>query len=157
MTKYANRGMWFEKAIEQTNKVYKQKDIAQIDKIATPIRYNPRTKQANYSGKSTVDFIGCNNKGQLVAFDAKQTKTKSLPYDNISKHQTDYLRKAKRFGADAFFLVFFAEYNECYKIDINDYLVYKENNARKSIPYDYFVKNAQKIESQNGVAFDYLQ
>lgn len=156
MTRYGNRGMWFENAIESTNKVYKAKNKAQIDKIATPISYNPKTRKGYYKDKSTVDFVGCNNKGQLVAFDAKQTAQKSLSYSNVTDHQVNYLRRVKRLGADAFFLVYFKEFGECWKLDIDDYLTFKMNNTRKSIPYKYFTEKAKHVVSQNGAIFDYL-
>lgn len=156
MVNYKNRGKWFEKAIEQSNNIYKQKNIALVDKIATPVNFNPRTKQAFYSGKSTVDFIGCDNTGRMIAFDAKEVKDKNLPYNNIKQHQIDYLLKAHKLGAHAFFLVFFRFNDTCFKMNISDFMIHKHTTERKSIPYDWIEKNCTKIISRNGLMFDYL-
>lgn len=156
MVNYRNRGKWFEKAIEQTNTVYKRKGLAIVDKIATPINYNPRTKKAFYESKSTVDFIGCDSTGQMIAFDAKEVSGKSLPFANIQQHQIDYLLNVNKLGARAFFLIFFKFDNSCYRLDINDYLIYKQTSDRKSIPFEWITNNAKEIVSKNGAMFDYL-
>lgn len=156
MVRYANRGKWFEKAIEQSNNVYKRKNIAIVDKIATPINYNPKTKKAFYENKSTVDFIGCDFNGKMIAFDAKEVSSKSLPFTNIKRHQIDYLSSVNKLGADAFFLVFFKYENLCFKLDINDFLIFQQTENRKSIPLEWLEKNTRKVYSKNGCMFDYL-
>lgn len=156
MINYGNRGKWFEKAIEQTNMIYKNKGIAIIDKIATPVNYNTRTNKAFYEGKSTVDFIGCDFNGKLVAFDAKETSQKNIPLANIKQHQIDYLMNVSKLGASAFFLIFFKLENKCYKLDIHDFMIFKQTAKRKSIPFEWFESNAKEIVSKNGCMFDYL-
>lgn len=156
MVNYANRGKQFEKLIEHTNNVYKQKGIAVIDKIPTPVNFNPRTKKAFYEGKSTVDFIGCNYKGRMIAFDAKKVSGKSFPFKNIANHQVEYLKDVKRLGASAFFLIYFDFNDTCFKLQINDFIIYRQTNDRKSIPYEWLEHNATKVISRNGLIFDYL-
>ncbi|MCJ1783105.1 Holliday junction resolvase RecU [Mammaliicoccus sciuri] len=152
----ANRGMWFETVIGNINRVYKHKEIAIIDKVATPISYNTRTGKARYQEKSTVDFVGCNNKGKYIAFDTKEVKIKNLPLKNVSDHQVKYLTDTKRMGAEAFLLVLFRFNDTCFKLDIDQFNDFKKQHERKSIPYEWFNENAELVRSGNGVIFDYL-
>lgn len=156
MVNYRNRGKWFEKAIEQSNTVYKHKGIAIVDKVPTPVNFNPRTNKAFYEGKSTVDFVGCDNTGRMIAFDAKEVKEKSLPYANIKQHQIDYLLQTHKLGARSFFLVFFRFNNTCYRMNISDFMIHKHTSKRKSIPYAWIEENCVQIVSKNGAMFDYL-
>ncbi|WP_081289174.1 Holliday junction resolvase RecU [Mammaliicoccus sciuri] len=154
--KQANQGMWFETVLGNINRVYKQKNIAIIDKVATPISYNTRTGKARYQEKSTVDFVGCNHKGKYIAFDTKEVKIKNLPLKNVSDHQVKYLTDTKRMGAEAFLLVLFRYNDTCFKLDIDQFNDFKKQHERKSIPYEWFKRNAELVRSGNGVIFDYL-
>lgn len=156
MSNQKNRGKWFEKAIEQSNTIYKYKNMALVDKIATPVNFNTRTGKAFFSAKSTVDFIGCDSNGRMIAFDAKEVAQKNLPHGNIADHQLEYLRRAHKLGADAFILVLFRFTNECFKINISDFYLHKHTEKRKSIPYDWIKQNCTKVVSRNGIMFDYL-
>ena len=155
-TRRGKRGKWFEKVITNVNTMYKRRNIAIIDKIATPINYNTRTGKAFYEGKSTVDFIGCKASGQMVAFDTKEVEGKSFPFKNAGDHQIRYLLDTHNMNCDSFLLIFFKYNQTCYKLRIEDYIRYKNNTDRKSIPYDWFVDNAELVVSNEGLAFDYL-
>ena len=69
--RYGNRGMWLENAIIHTNKQYRVKQLARIDKVPTDISYNTRTNKAYYKSKGTVDFTGLDKDGRFIAFDTK--------------------------------------------------------------------------------------
>ncbi|WP_026866616.1 Holliday junction resolvase RecU [Jeotgalicoccus marinus] len=154
---YANRGKFLEDVIDRTNIVYKNKNIALVDKVATPINYNTRTGKAFYKQKSTVDYIGCINNGPFIAFDAKQTAKKSFPFNNVSEHQKNYLQKVHELGHLAFLIIYFTDYKECYRLTIDKYLEYERTVDRKSIPYEWMTKHATLIKTGAGTPLDYLK
>lgn len=154
-TKYGNRGMWLENAITHANRQYRSKGLARIDKVPTDISYNTRTNKAYFKSKGMVDFIGFNKEGRFIAFDTKNTNSTSLPLNNIKQHQIDYLKEVAESKGIAFFLIYFNQYQELYRLDIEDYLKLVLTINRKSIPYSYFEKT-KPIKSKNGIIFDYL-
>ncbi|MCI2896241.1 Holliday junction resolvase RecU [Staphylococcus hominis] len=153
--RYGNRGMWLENAIIHTNKQYRAKQLARIDKVPTDISYNTRTNKAYYKSKGTVDFKGLDKEGRFIAFDTKNTNGTSLPLSNIKQHQVDYLQEIKAMNGSAFFLIYFSKYKELYRLDIATYLSAIKVLDRKSIPYSFF-DEFEPIRSKNGILFDYL-
>lgn len=153
---YANRGKFLEDVIDRSNIVYRNKNIALINKIPTPISYNTRTKKAFYKEKSTVDYTGCVNNGPFIAFDAKQIQGKRFPFDKLSQHQKDYLRMTSAMGHTAFLLIYFTDYKECYRLTIDKYLEYEQTADRKSVPHDWMTKHATLITTGAGAPLDYL-
>ncbi len=158
MPNYRNRGKHLERMIEISNKQYKIKDIAIIDKIPTPMTHRSKNGEiysAKYSKKSTVDFIGISN-GKFIAFDTKQTSLTNLPFKNIEQHQIEYLTSTHEQGGICFILVLFTKFNELYKLDINELITLKEILNRASIPYTWFKENKIPITSNNGIIYNYL-
>ena len=92
----------------------------------------------------------------MIAFDAKETKQKSLPFANIKQHQINYLLDVKQHGGIGFFIVRFDFCDEMYTIDVDEVVALMERSERKSIPYDYFKNMADRVESRNGIVIDYL-
>ena len=79
---FANRGMSFEAAINETNNYYLSRDIAVIYKKPTPIQivkvdYPKRSRakivEAYFRQASTTDYSGV-YKGYYVDFEAKETE-----------------------------------------------------------------------------------
>lgn len=159
MPDYRNRGKYLERMIEISNKQYKIKGIAIIDKIPTPMTHRSKNGEiygAKYSKKSTVDFIGISN-GKFIAFDTKQTSLTNLPFKNIEQHQIEYLTSTQSMGGICFILVLFTKFNELYKLDINELITLKETLNRASIPYTWLKENKRPIKSSNGIAYNYLE
>lgn len=150
-----NRGMLLERMIEQSNKQYRLMGAALINKIPTPTKISQKKGYAFYSEKSTVDFIGvC--EGVHVAFDAKEVQGKAFPFRRVSQHQIDFLKDTQKQGGDAFLLILFKDYNELYKLTINQLVELTHTLDRKSIPYQWFKDNLKAIRGRNGVYYDYL-
>ena len=139
----AHRGMSLEEDITLSNQYYLSHDIAVIYKKPTPIQIvkvdYPRREaakivEAYYKTPSTTDYNGL-YRGKYVDFEAKETKVKTFPFANISKHQIDHLQKIINHGGIAFVIIAFTSLNEVYLIDashmINDYY----HSQRKSITY----------------------
>lgn len=150
------RGSTLEQFINLTNDVYKEKKLAIIQKIPTPItpvKINQQTKNitlAYFNEKSTVDYMGV-VQGIPVCFDAKETSKNYLPLQNIHQHQVDFMENFQQQEGIAFMLVYFKMYEEYYFLPFKDVFKYwqdAKNGGRKSIPYKNFDK--KYLIKQNG-------
>ena len=106
---HANRGMEFERLINEANEVYRQKGIAVFTKIPTefiPIRRNGQMVGAKVTHKSVADYIGV-FKGIPVAIEAKSTNQKRISYNDVKPHQEKFLNDWVRTGGRAFVIVSF--------------------------------------------------
>ena len=97
---HANRGKLLENIIEYSNKQYKSKGLATIQKVPTPIKILKTLPGGKILGflekKSTVDFTGVYN-NTSVAFDAKQTSIKTrFPLENVESHQIRYMESYEK-------------------------------------------------------------
>ena len=161
---YGKRGMVLENMVEYSNKVYKNKGMALIDKVPTPwsVQYNKKTgkvMRAYPQKKGTVDFVGISH-GRSIAFDAKNTNERTrFPLSNVEQHQVDYLLNHQDHGGISFFLFYFEKHQEAYLMQIEQFSVWWDaqyQGGRKSIPYDWFTVNVDRVKTQRGVPLDYL-
>ena len=161
----AHRGMSLEEDITLSNQYYLSHDIAVIYKKPTPIqivkvdyprREAARMVEAYYKTPSTTDYNGL-YRGKYVDFEAKETKVKTFPFANISKHQIDHLQKIINHGGIAFVIIAFTSLNEVYLIDashmINDYY----HSQRKSITYEKIKNLGHLIPQGYQPRLDYLK
>ena len=90
------RGSTLEEMINRTNEQYRDKHLALIQKVPTPITPIKIDKEsrhitlAYFEKKSTIDYIG-SVQGIPVCFDAKECKTDSFPLANIHEHQVTFM------------------------------------------------------------------
>jgi recombination protein U len=159
------RGQALEECIIQSNKTYKLKGLALVDKVPTPwtVHYDKRTGRvirAFPREKGTVDFVGISH-GRGIAFDAKSTKeTTRFPLKNIEQHQIDYLLQHKDQGGISFFIIDFSKKDERYYVPIEKMAEWWEDQfkgGRKSIPYEWFYLNCERIMTGNGAVINYLK
>ncbi|KAA0944099.1 Holliday junction resolvase RecU [Sporosarcina sp. ANT_H38] len=160
---HANRGAVLERLIDMTNQQYRNKGIADIRKIPTPVQIqsNVRGKITGYITKGEwVDYSGVWN-GKAVVFDVKETSSKtSFPLDNISEHQFQLLKSWREKGAWAFLLVSFTKHDEVYLLPVGLLERYWEdarNGGRKSIPHKDFMMDCELIQSEKGYVLHYLK
>ncbi|USK72699.1 Holliday junction resolvase RecU [Peribacillus asahii] len=168
---YANRGKLFENDIIRSNTAYKHKKWAFVEKTEPifhqlPSHYLPKRLQGQkqykigyYEGKGFVDFFGvC--QGRALAFEAKSTTIKtSFPLKNINAQQVADLEFWHQLGGISFVLIQFEQQREVYILHYPDLKKWWDgalNGERKSIPYDWFVMNCEKVKSTRGVILDYL-
>ena len=157
--------MSLEEDITLSNQYYLSHDIAVIYKKPTPIQIvkvnYPRREaakivEAYYKTPSTTDYNGL-YRGKYVDFEAKETKVKTFPFANISKHQIDHLQKIINHGGIAFVIIAFTSLNEVYLIDashiINDYY----HSQRKSITYEKIKNLGHLIPQGYQPRLDYLK
>lgn len=160
---YANRGMALENDINETNKYYREYDIALIYKKPTPIRVtktnyqNMRIVDGFFESPSTLDYNGV-YKGYYIEFDAKETRSKtSFTINNIHNHQIDYIKKVMKHGGIVFLIVRFTLLNKNYLLKGKDLIDYINNNNKKSIPISFFEDNCYKLDIKYAPRLDYIK
>ena len=106
------RGSTLEDMINHTNDLYREKKLALIQKIPTPItpvsidKTSRHITLAYFDQKSTVDYIGA-VQGIPVCFDAKECNTDTFPLQNIHEHQVVFMENFEKQMGIAFFLISF--------------------------------------------------
>ena len=119
------RGSTLEELVNRTNEQYREKGLALIQKIPTPItpvkmdKTSRHITLAYFEQISTVDFIGA-VQGIPVCFDAKECAVKTFPIMNIHEHQVKFMEDFEKQGGISFILLFFSSLNETYYIHFKD-------------------------------------
>ncbi len=158
---YANRGLELEEILEVSNKQYRHRRLAYVNKMPTPTKVLSNGK-GFYSQKSTVDFVGTVLEGKFICFDAKQTnEINKFPLTNIHSHQVEYMQEVTWLGGIAFIIVYFAKLDEFYRLDFqylkdywNEYQLHKGKRGFGSIPKcDLKVQ----VKQEYGIVLHYLK
>jgi recombination protein U len=142
------KGNELEKRANRQNILYRKNNKALILKVEVPIII---TRKGLVAKQSTVDYTGTLNGGKSIAFDAKETQSKtSFPLTNIEDHQLAYLRFQQNLGGIAFFMIHFKKVypDKVFITPIELIETYKNGNGRKSIPFKDF-KDEWLIEIEN--------
>lgn len=126
-----------EKTINNVNLLYRKSKEALIIKVPVPIILTDRGLVAQ---KSTVDYTGILNGGKFIAFDTKETMSKtSFPLANIHQHQLIYLEYVEVLKGISFFMIQFKNINKnVFITPISLIKKYWYGNSRKSIPFTEF-------------------
>ena len=117
------RGSTLEELINRTNEQYREKGLALIQKIPTPItpvkmdKTSRHITLAYFEQKSTVDYIGA-VQGIPVCFDAKECCVKTFPLANIHPHQVAFMDEFEKQKGIAFFLIYFSADNVFYYLTL---------------------------------------
>lgn len=113
------RGSVLEEMINYTNQQYRDKKLALIQKVPTPItpvRFDKNSRHitlAYFEKKSTVDYIGA-VQGIPVCFDAKECNTDVFPLQNIHQHQVNFMKDFEEQQGLAFLILYFSHRDEIY-------------------------------------------
>ena len=154
---HANRGLSFEKEIENKCSEYHKQKIALIHKVPTEfklIRKGAKIINAfPVKDSDFVDFIGIyNQKG--IAMECKETKNKtSFPLSNISEYQLDFLDLWELLGGKSYFLIRFSTHNKVFIIPYGQFNDIIKTIDRKSIPYDWFLQNTTEVIDYDFLAY----
>ncbi|MFR1834303.1 MAG: Holliday junction resolvase RecU [Lachnospiraceae bacterium] len=158
------RGSDLEDLINRTNDSYREKKLALIQKVPTPITPVSIDKEsrhitlAYFEQKSTVDYIGA-VQGIPVCFDAKECRVKTFPLQNIHSHQIAFMKEFEEQGGISFIILSFTALNEIYYLPFQEvYRFWKrmEEGGRKSFTYDELDKSWQ-IRSHRDMFVHYLE
>lgn len=166
------RGSTLEELVNRTNEQYKEKGLALIQKLPTPItpiridKENRHITLAYFEKKSTVDYIGA-VQGIPVCFDAKECSTDSFPLANVHDHQLEFMEQYEKQGGVSFLLIFYSKRNEFYYLrlkELKEYWDRVQQGAKKRFYYeelnpDYFLrqKNGLLIPYLDGIQKDLLE
>lgn len=150
------RGSTLEEIINHTNELYRQKGLALVQKIPTPItpvkidRENGNISLAYFEKDSTVDYIGV-VQGVPICFDAKECATDTFNMRNIHEHQIEFMRDFEKQQGISFLIIMFTARNDFYYMrfsELDRYIKRVENGHPKNFKYEelsdkYFIKQEQ--------------
>lgn len=158
------RGSTLEEFVNRTNEQYREKGLALIQKIPTPItpvrmdKENRHITLAYFEQRSTVDYIGA-VQGIPVCFDAKECCVDTFPLQNIHSHQVEFMREFEKQGGVAFFLIFFSHENKFYYLTFRQLMTFwkrMEDGGRKSFRRDE-LDEAFYLVQKSGFLIPYLE
>ena len=121
------RGSTLEDIINRSNDSYREKKLALIQKVPTPITPISIDKEsrhitlAYFDQKSTVDYIGA-VQGIPVCFDAKECAVETFPLHNIHPHQIAFMREFEEQGGISFIILSYTVKNEIYYLPFDEIL-----------------------------------
>ena len=158
------RGSVLEELINRSNDKYREKNLALIQKIPTPITPIKMDKEHNhitlayFDKKSTVDYIGI-VQGIPVCFDAKECTTDTFPLHNIHEHQMEFMEQFEKQGGISFFIILFLCRDEKIYVPYRHVLKFwnrMKDGGRKSFRYEE-LDQTYIIRSHSGVMLHYLE
>ena len=164
---FANRGMSFEKMINESNNYDLSRGLAVIHKKPTPIQivkvdypHRSRAKivEAYFRQASTTDYSGV-YKGHYIDFEAKETRQKkSMPMKNFHSHQIEHMEAVLEQKGICFVLLHFSSLRETYLLPAS-YLIefYKIDKGGKFMPLTYIQEHGYPIEMQQLPSIPYLE
>ena len=163
---FANRGMTFEAAINDSNTYYLTHKIAVIHKKPTPVQivkvdYPKRSRakivEAYFRQASTTDYSGV-FKGHYIDFEAKETRNKtSMPMKNFHAHQIEHMAQVLDQEGICFVLLHFSTLKETYLLPALPLIEFYEiDKGGKSMPIDYIRQHGYAIEMGAFPSLPYL-
>lgn len=163
---FANRGMSFEAAINDSNQYYLTRGLAVIHKKPTPVQivkvdYPKRSRakivEAYFRQASTTDYSGV-FKGHYIDFEAKETRQKTaMPMKNFHAHQIEHMDQVVQQGGICFVLLHFSTLKETYllpAVHLIDF--YRLDQGSKSMPLTYIRQHGFGIEMGSFPSLPYL-
>ena len=138
------RGSTLEELINRTNEQYRERGLALIQKVPTPITPITIDKEsrhitlAYFDRKSTVDYIGA-VQGIPVCFDAKECAYDTFSLQNIHPHQVQFMDGFEKQQGIAFLIIYFTAREEIYYMpfrDVKRFWERAEEGGRKSFRYE---------------------
>ncbi len=158
------RGSALEELINHTNESYRERKLALIQKIPTPItpveidKGSRHIKLAYFNQKSTVDYIGA-VQGVPVCFDAKECAASTFPLQNIHPHQMAFMREFERQGGISFIILSYTGRDEMYYLPLDEverFWQRMEKGGRKSFTYEE-VDKSWRIRRHRDILVHYLE
>ena len=150
------RGSALEDMVNRTISDYRDKKLALIQKIPTPIVPTKMDSEghitlAHFDKKSTVDYIGVVQEIP-VCFDAKECKEDKFPLANIHKHQFEFMKEFEEQGGISFILIYFSNRQIAYYLRCSEL---KSFWSKKSIRFDE-LNDEYKINMKGKIKIDIL-
>ena len=158
------RGSLLEEMINMTNNKYREKGLALIQKVPTPItpinidKDNRHITLAYFEQKSTVDYIGV-VQGIPICFDAKECAVDTFSLNNVHEHQIEFMKDFEEQNGIAFLLIYYK------KQDVFYYLTFERlyefwnraiSGGRKSFRFDE-LDSSYQIKMLGGSCIHYIE
>ncbi len=157
------RGSMLEEQINLTNEKYREKKLALIQKVPTPItpieidKNSRHITLAYFDKKSTVDYIGV-VQGIPVCFDAKECATDVFALQNVHEHQVQFMQEFEAQSGIAFLLIYYKKRNLYYYMrcrELQRFWNRAVNGGRKSIPFEEL--SEEYFIAEKGLYIPYLE
>lgn len=138
------RGSFLEEIINLTNEHYREKGIALIQKIPTPItpieidKASRHITLAYFDQKSTVDYIGV-AQGFPICFDCKECAVDTFSLQNVHEHQVKFMDEFKKQGGISFILIYYTHKDCIYYMkseELSAFYKRASDGGRKSIRFE---------------------
>lgn len=157
---HANRGLKFEKLIENKCEELQNNRLALIHKVPTDWRVTRvGAKIVNaypISESKMVDFVGVYNK-YSIAIEAKETsEEKRFPFANIKQSQIDFMNLWCELGGRGYYIIHFKKHEKVFWLNSKQMHNCIDTIGRKSAPYDYFLNNTIELEYDKLNFIDYI-
>ena len=158
------RGSTLEEMLNVSIEKYREKGLALIQKIPTPIKPMEMDKArgqitlAFFDQKSTVDYIAL-VQGVPVCFDAKECAADTVPLQNIHAHQIRFMEDFERQGGVSFIILYMTHRDECFYIpftDLSRFWDRAQAGGRKSFTYKEIDKSLE-VGGTRGLALHFLE
>lgn len=158
------RGSMLEEMLNMTNEKYREKKLALIQKVPTPITPIQIDKEkrhitlAYFDQKSTVDYIGV-VQSIPVCFDAKECAVDTFTLNNVHEHQVLFMKEFEEQGGISFLIIYFKKQALFYYLKFSElYRFWKrmEDGGRKSFQLKE-LDASYGIRSSQGVMLHYLE
>ena len=158
------RGSLLEDLINKTNSIYREKGLALIQKIPTPItpveidQESRHITLAYFDKQSTVDYIGA-VQGIPVCFDAKECDSDTFPLANVHEHQIAFMGDMEKQDGISFLILYFTRRDEAYYLPYRDLIFFynrMKEGGRKSFRIEEIDKTL-RIAVKNGVYLHFLE
>ena len=157
------RGSGLEDVINMTNTKYRDKKLALIQKIPTPIKpiqideTHRQITLAYFEQRSTVDYIGA-VQGIPVCFDAKECATDTFPIQNVHEHQILFMQDFESQGGIAFLIIYFSGRNIYYYLPYRRLVEFwNRSKTGHAKSFKYSELDEQFIIPANGYYIHYLE
>jgi recombination protein U len=153
-----------EEMINLTNSRYREKGLALIQKVPTPItpitidKDNRQITLAYFEQKSTVDYIGV-IQGVPVCFDAKECALETFTLNNVHEHQIEFMKDFEKQNGIAFLLIYFKKFDTYHYLPfvrLYEFWNRAVNGGRKSFRYEE-LDSSYQIYVHGGGYIHYLE
>ena len=158
------RGSTFEDLLNRTNEKYREKGLALIQKVPTPItpinidKESRHITLAYFDQKSTVDYIGV-VQGIPVCFDAKECVEDRFPLSNVHEHQMKFMEQFEKQEGVAFLLLYFKKQDKYMYLrfqKLKEFWQRMQAGGRKSFTLDE-LEPEYEISTYSGTFLHYLE
>ena len=158
------RGSALEELVNRINEQYREKGLALIQKVPTPITPIKIDKEhrhitlAYFEQKSTVDYIGA-VQGIPVCFDAKECKTDTFPLANVHPHQIRFMADFERQKGISFLLLHFSARDVFYYLRFSELFRFTERAERGGRKHFKFqeLDPGFELRQERGILIPYLE